>query len=220
MLCCACLGAAAHVLHTQAPGPQLHVGSEPQGLCCACMSAAVPVLRMHARKPGLMQDGVNHAGLAVLRLAVSHARLAGQRLLEPLCWLGTHRSDQHCRQPSSACRLNARQPSRLAASGALLSAAWRLMGKDMYEGMSALSEETAVIARGMALHKVIRLITMAIGEPGLAMLSLSWPPVSLWRPHASCAACHTHTSWPADLVSTRWPPAGFTDAFPCATGPA
>eukprot|EP00891_Asterochloris_glomerata_P000493 jgi/Astpho2/493/fgenesh1_pm.00011_%23_33_t len=44
--------------------------------------------------------------------------------------------------------------------------AWRLMGKDMYKGMSALSEETAIIARGMALHKVIRLITMAIGGDG------------------------------------------------------
>ncbi len=46
------------------------------------------------------------------------------------------------------------------------------MGKDMYKGMSALSEETAIIARGMALHKVIRLITMAIGEPMLPAFKL------------------------------------------------
>ena len=76
-------------------------------------------------------------------------------------------------------------PSRRAANGALLLAAWRLMGKDMYEGMSALSEETAIIARGMALHKVIRLITMAIGEP----VSTAGEPVA---PASSCAACHTH----------------------------
>ena len=80
------------------------------------------------------------------------------------------------------------------------------MGKDMYEGMSALSEETAIIARGMALHKVIRLITMAIGEPVLA----------IGGPVARCIHAVLHVTringWPADLVSTRWPPAGCTHA--------
>ena len=41
--------------------------------------------------------------------------------------------------------------------------AFRLMGAEMYSGMSSLQPQTPVIARGMALHKVIRTVTMAIG---------------------------------------------------------
>lgn len=41
--------------------------------------------------------------------------------------------------------------------------AFRLMGADMYEGMSSLSAPSEIISRGMALHKMIRLITMALG---------------------------------------------------------
>ena len=41
--------------------------------------------------------------------------------------------------------------------------AFRLMGAEMYTGMSALEEATPVIERGIALHKMIRAITMAIG---------------------------------------------------------
>ena len=60
------------------------------------------------------------------------------------------------------------------------------MGKDMYDGMSALSEETAIIARGMALHKVIRLITMAIGEPVSAISGPVAPAFTLYcMSHAS-----------------------------------
>ena len=42
-------------------------------------------------------------------------------------------------------------------------AAFRLMGAEMYSGMSALQPESPVVARGMCLHKVIRTLTMAIG---------------------------------------------------------
>lgn len=43
------------------------------------------------------------------------------------------------------------------------------MGEGMYEGMSALEKPPAKVARGIALHKMIRLITLAIG--GEAWLS-------------------------------------------------
>lgn len=41
--------------------------------------------------------------------------------------------------------------------------AFRLMGAEMYDGMSALSAPSEVISRGVALHKMIRLVTMALG---------------------------------------------------------
>ncbi|EFN60069.1 hypothetical protein CHLNCDRAFT_33566 [Chlorella variabilis] len=44
--------------------------------------------------------------------------------------------------------------------------AFRLMGAEMYTGMSALQEPTEVIQRGMALHKMIRAVTMALGGEG------------------------------------------------------
>ncbi|QDZ19197.1 starch branching enzyme [Chloropicon primus] len=44
--------------------------------------------------------------------------------------------------------------------------AFRLMGAEMYTGMSALEEASEVIERGIALHKMIRTITMAIGGEG------------------------------------------------------
>jgi 1,4-alpha-glucan branching enzyme len=37
------------------------------------------------------------------------------------------------------------------------------MGAEMYSGMSSLQEPSPVIERGMALHKIIRLLTMAVG---------------------------------------------------------
>jgi 1,4-alpha-glucan branching enzyme len=44
--------------------------------------------------------------------------------------------------------------------------AFWLMDAEMYEGMSTFEEATPVIERGVALHKMIRLITMAIGGEG------------------------------------------------------
>eukprot|EP01118_Nematostelium_gracile_P016460 TRINITY_DN6820_c0_g1_i3.p1 TRINITY_DN6820_c0_g1~~TRINITY_DN6820_c0_g1_i3.p1 ORF type:complete len:714 (+),score=190.48 TRINITY_DN6820_c0_g1_i3:203-2143(+) len=44
--------------------------------------------------------------------------------------------------------------------------AFWLMDKDMYTNMSVLSEMNAVIDRGMALHKMIRLVTCALGGEG------------------------------------------------------
>lgn len=40
------------------------------------------------------------------------------------------------------------------------------MGPEMYMGMSALQPETPVIARGVALHKIVRTLTMALGGEG------------------------------------------------------
>jgi hypothetical protein len=40
------------------------------------------------------------------------------------------------------------------------------MDKEMYSHMSVLSEPSVVIDRGMALHKMIRLITIGIGGEG------------------------------------------------------
>ncbi len=47
-----------------------------------------------------------------------------------------------------------------------VSPAWRLMGADMYTGMSALEEASPTVARGVALHKLLRALTMALGGDG------------------------------------------------------
>lgn len=44
--------------------------------------------------------------------------------------------------------------------------AFWLMDKEMYTNMSVMSELTPVVSRGMALHKLIRLITYALGGEG------------------------------------------------------
>lgn len=44
--------------------------------------------------------------------------------------------------------------------------AFWLMDAQMYTHMSTMSEETAVISRGIALHKMIRLVTHALGGEG------------------------------------------------------
>ena len=41
--------------------------------------------------------------------------------------------------------------------------AFRLMGTEMWNNMSVLSPMTPTIKRGLALHKVIRLLTFALG---------------------------------------------------------
>lgn len=41
--------------------------------------------------------------------------------------------------------------------------AFWLMDKDMYTNMSKLSELTPIIERGLALHKMIRLVTFGLG---------------------------------------------------------
>ncbi len=43
---------------------------------------------------------------------------------------------------------------------------FRLCDKNMYTGMSKLSEEDPVISRGIALHKMIRMVTMTLGGEG------------------------------------------------------
>jgi 1,4-alpha-glucan branching enzyme len=44
--------------------------------------------------------------------------------------------------------------------------AFWMMDKEMYTNMSVLSQSSPVIDRGMALHKMIRLITHALGGEG------------------------------------------------------
>ena len=44
--------------------------------------------------------------------------------------------------------------------------AFWLMDKEMYEGMSTFDEASDEVSRGMALHKMIRLLTIAIGGEG------------------------------------------------------
>ena len=44
--------------------------------------------------------------------------------------------------------------------------AFWLMDKEMYTNMSTLSELTGVIDRGLSLHKMIRLLTHALGGEG------------------------------------------------------
>jgi 1,4-alpha-glucan branching enzyme len=53
--------------------------------------------------------------------------------------------------------------------------AWRLMGDAMYEGMSALTPPSPVIERGLALHKLARLATLALGGDGwLSFMGDEW----------------------------------------------
>ena len=40
------------------------------------------------------------------------------------------------------------------------------MGPEMYTGMSAVQKETPIIERGMALHKMARTLTLALGGEG------------------------------------------------------
>lgn len=42
-------------------------------------------------------------------------------------------------------------------------AAWRLMGAEMYSGMSSLAEASPVVARGCSLHRLVRALTAALG---------------------------------------------------------
>jgi 1,4-alpha-glucan branching enzyme len=44
------------------------------------------------------------------------------------------------------------------------SLAFVLIGTDMYEGMSLLVEPSVRVARGMALHKIVRLLTCALAS--------------------------------------------------------
>lgn len=44
--------------------------------------------------------------------------------------------------------------------------AFWLMDKEMYDQMSVLSPVTPVIARGIALHKLMRLMTFSLGGEG------------------------------------------------------
>ena len=60
--------------------------------------------------------------------------------------------------------------------------AFWMMDKEMYTNMSVLSESSSVIDRGMALHKMIRLITHALGGEGYLNFIgkfLSWNRVFL-----------------------------------------
>ena len=41
--------------------------------------------------------------------------------------------------------------------------AFRLIGAEMYDGMSALTPPSPGVARGVALHQLIRAVTMALG---------------------------------------------------------
>jgi len=41
-----------------------------------------------------------------------------------------------------------------------------LFDKEIYENMSRLKDETIVVSRGMALHKIIRLLTLSLGGEG------------------------------------------------------
>lgn len=44
--------------------------------------------------------------------------------------------------------------------------AFWLMDKEMYTNMSTLTENTTIIQRGIALHKMIRLLTHGLGGEG------------------------------------------------------
>jgi hypothetical protein len=44
--------------------------------------------------------------------------------------------------------------------------AFWLMDKEMYTNMSVVSPQSAIVDRGIALHKMIRLITLGLGGEG------------------------------------------------------
>lgn len=52
----------------------------------------------------------------------------------------------------------------LCAAGDKTVAMW-LMNAELYDGMSTFEEASPVVVRGMALHKMIHGLTMAIGVP-------------------------------------------------------
>ena len=125
-------------------------------------------------------------------------------------------------------------------------AAFRLMGAEMYTGMSALQEPTEVIQRGMALHKMIRAVTMVrgVGAAGVggtpprllpaerhegvrfslakaSLSSLSLAPHRL--PHTPHSPSHTLRPWAVRATSTSWAtslgtPSGSTSRARATTG--
>lgn len=85
----------------------------------------------------------------------SEHRVHGKALLAALC-----------KQASSKAK-QSKAPWRDDEGGWYCAhAAFRLMGSEMYTGMSALQPETPVVARGMALHKLTAALTMALGGDG------------------------------------------------------
>ena len=68
--------------------------------------------------------------------------------------------------------------------------AFWLMDKEMYTGMSELQPQSPVIARGMALHKVIRGVTLALGGEGwLAFMGNEFGHPE-WVDASASASCH------------------------------
>ena len=72
--------------------------------------------------------------------------------------------------------------------------AFRLMGAEMYTGMSALTPESEVVARGMALHKVkeslfarvrVRAYSGFSTRPALSRLLPSYTHAAWWQPPPS-----------------------------------
>ena len=51
-------------------------------------------------------------------------------------------------------------------TGIVCPAAWRFMQADMYSNMLASDPPTSNVQRGMALHKMTRLLTMFLGGEG------------------------------------------------------
>lgn len=96
--------------------------------------------------------------------------------------------------------------------------AWRLMGEAMYEGMSALGPPPSpVIDRGVALHKVARLATLALGGDGwLSFMGDEWGhPEWVDFPRAGNAWSHVRArrAWSlADAPHLRYAHLGAWDA--------
>lgn len=61
------------------------------------------------------------------------------------------------------------------------------MDKEMYTNMSSMTPMTAIIDRGLQLHKMIRLLTHALGGEGY----LNFIGESLRRRHADDLAAYT-----------------------------
>ena len=83
---------------------------------------------------------------------------------------------------SAACAAGTDRLSRCAGDKTV--AMW-LMNAELYDGMSTFEEASPVIVRGMALHKMIHGLTMALGAPP----QVTWLPcrsrllrnLSSWR---------------------------------------
>ena len=86
-------------------------------------------------------------------------------------------------------------------------AAFRLMGAEMYTGMSALDAPTPTVERGMSLHKMIRTITQVSNAVQCSTVQYSAArELLLWAVYWGSISAPLHSQAPASTAPSCWRP--------------